>query len=194
MNGYLYVAWQEKNKPLIDLFGLGYFQEEWEQLEQEKIGLADEITQTRMKLVDQNIFDEHAKRRYVRPDLRIGDDHSHYLAPTLKVSILHEMRIKGVFIPADWITELSIIQQDEDIQIYIEQQDHQVTAIAVTLPDELHYTPYPFTSSIAMGLDFIQLPLRWWQEMERYLHRYHITLTDRQFFYASRDQLEQGYC
>lgn len=190
----LYVAWQEKNQPLIDLFGLGYFQEEWEELEQEKIGLADEITQIRMKLVEQNIFDEHAKSRYVRPDLRIGDDHSHYRAPTLKVSILHEMRIKGEFIPAGWITDLSIIQQDEDILISIEQQDHQVAAMTVTLPDELHYISYPFTSSIAMGLHFIQCPLRWWQEVEHYLHRYHITLIDRQFFDTSRDQLEQGYC
>lgn len=190
----LYVAWQEKNQPLIELFELGYFQEEWEELEQEKIGLADEITQIRMKLVDQNMFDEHAKRNYVMPELRIGDDHSHYRAPTLKISILAEMRIKGEFIPASWITDISIIQQDEDIQIYIEQQDHQVTAMAVTLPDELHYISYPFTSSIAMGLDFIQRPLSWWQEVEHYLHRYHITLIDPQFFDTRRDQLEQGYC
>lgn len=190
----LYVAWQEKNQPLIDLFGLGYFQEEWEELEQEKTGLANEITQIRIKLFEQKIFDEHAKRNHVIPELRIGDDHSRYRDPTLKVSILHEMRLKGALIPADWITELSIIQQDEDIQLYIEQQDHRVTAITVTLPDELHYISAPFTSSIAMELHFIQCPLSWWQEVEHYLHRYHITLIDPQFFDTSCDQLEQGYC
>ncbi|MGL6007250.1 hypothetical protein [Aeromonas sobria] len=144
--------------------------------------------------VDLDAVDEHMTCNSPKTELYIFQDLKHASTSTIKANILNALKSKGEFVPADWITDLSIIQQDESIQIYIEQQEHQVTAMAVTLPDELSYLSSPFTTADAMGLDFIQRPLSWWQEVEHYLHRYHITLIDPLFFDNSREQLEQGYC
>ena len=123
------------------------------------------------------------------PSLRTEDYH----CPSLKISILNELRIKGDFVPADWITELAIIQSDEGIGLLIEQEEAQILSIRVTLPAEISDLPYPFTSSVTMGLHFIQCPAYWWQEVESYLNRFHITLTDPVFFDTRCNELEYGY-
>lgn len=146
------------------------------------------------RAADLDAVDEHVMCNSARPDLYIGKDLKCSSTSTIKANILNALKSKGEFVPADWITELSFFQRDDEFGIYILQRDHPITSITVVLPDELSYLSSSFITVNAMGLDFIQRPLSWWQEVERYLHRYHITLIDPQFFDTSRDQLEQGYC
>ncbi|MGL5661452.1 MAG: hypothetical protein ACRC2U_07910 [Aeromonas sp.] len=171
-----YKILQSKNEPLISAFGLDDIQ-----------GLIEAQT------ADLELFAEHAKDHYVKPHLRMASDPDYYHTPSLKISILNELRIKGNFVPGRWVTELALIQQDEEIGIHIEQQESQIAAITIFLPAEVSSLPNPFTSSLAMGYHFIQCPLNWWHEVERYLRRYHITLIDPDFFEARREELEAGY-
>lgn len=189
----LNVVWQEKNQILMDLFNLSNIQDEFAELEQVKTEQIEEIAQLKHQLDILNNFEEHAKYNHARPREQIEGENVHYRAPNLKISILNELRINCPFAPAGWITELAIIQQDETIGLYIEQQEAQIAAITIMLPAEISYLSYPFTSSIAMGLHFIQCPANWWLEVEQYLQRFHITLTDPLFFETRRNELEHGY-
>lgn len=172
-----YKILESNNDSLISFFGLHDIQE---------------LIATRS--VDLDAVDEHMTCNSPKAELYIGQDLKHASTSTIKSSILNELKSKGEFVPADWITELAIFQRDNEFGIYIFQRDHPITSITVVLPDELSYLSSPFYTADAMGLDFIQRPLSWWQEVEHYLHRYHITLIDPQFFDTRRDQLEQGYC
>lgn len=192
----IYKALKTQNESLISVFDLYDIQELFEEYANEVLvtpkneELIDQYSKLKKQIAQLTVFYEHAELNHTPLSRRTDDYH----CPSLKISILNEMRIAGSFIPANWITELAIIQQDDEIGLYIEQQEAQIAAITIMLPAEVSYLSYPFTSSIAMGLHFIQCPPSWWLEVERYLHRYHITLIDPQFFDISRDQLEQGYC
>ncbi len=190
---------ESKNKGLISVFGL----DDIDDLVDKRAAKAcrtkmskdafEEISRLKQQLAELHLFDKHAKSNYVSPALCVAGDSECYRSPSLKVSILNEFRIKGEFSPANWITELAIVQQDEEIGIHIEQQESRISAVTIFLPAEISYLSNPFTSSIAMGYHFIQRPLNWWQEVEHYLRRYHLTLVDSDFFEASWDELERGY-
>lgn len=196
-DGYsvIYKSLETQNASLISVFNLYDIQELLEEHACETLvtagneDLIDKCTTLKKQIAELTVFDEHAKHSHIPPAQRTDGYH----CPSLSISVLNELRIKGDFIPADWITELAIIQQDETIGLYIEQQEAQIAAITIMLPAEISYLSYPFTSSIAMGLHFIQCPANWWLEVEQYLQRFHITLIDPSFFTSRRNELEDGY-
>ncbi|CAJ1854180.1 hypothetical protein [Aeromonas jandaei] len=202
-----YAAWNYRDNDLIHLFDLYYYHLDREAREDDIDEMIAENKSLQSELAEQDkeiqllkkelacfkCLGEDAKHSLVRKQERTETSQVYSQTPVMKINILNELRATGAFNPGSWISELSIIQQDDGIGIYLEQNNHPISSITVILPSTLSNIVNPYSSAIMMGFDFILRPHSWWQEVDHYIERFQTSLTKPTFFYRSAERLEERF-